>query len=313
MRLPPELLASLQERPDDLAGALVAADWLTSQGDPWGDLITAQCRLEGATDPATFVTFRKQADALLRQHGERWLGAAVTATWRRGFVERVELDELSLLPRVLASDIAGLARDFSLRGTPRALQQALAQLVEAAPPRLEGLALSGAGTLSAALPPLRRLEVHRLSLDWTFPAEGLRELTITDAPSPALEAWLAVAPSTLERLELLEVELPFPSVRALIDRQQRLRTLHLEDDLPDDLAGWLAQSPVLATLEHLALGGPLTDDGLDAVLKHFARFSRLKTLVLYGGRFGPTARKWAYKQLPQLRFEPRRPPAGWAR
>jgi hypothetical protein len=79
------------------------------------------------------------------------------------------------------------------------------------------------------------------------------------------------------------------------------------------VALWLANSPVLATLDHLALGGPLTDVGLDALLTNFARFSRLQTLVLYGGRFGPTRRKWAYKQLAQISFEPRRPPADWAK
>lgn len=313
MKLPPELLATLKQRPDELAGFLVAADWLTSRGDPWGELISAQCRLEGATDPGVFVTFQKQADALLRTHRKRWLGAEVTARWRRGFVERIELRDLASFPSVLASDIGGLAREYSLHGTPHALKQALAELSAAASPRLEGLTLSGKGSLSAALPPLSTLEVHRLALDWTLAPRTLRELLIADAPSPSLVPWLQQAPGSFERLELLELDLPAAALQALVDRQRGLRTLHLEDDLPDDVAGWLAHSPVLATLDHLALGGPLTDVGLDAVLTNFARFSRLQTLVLYGGRFGPTRRKWAYKQLAQISFEPRRPPADWAK
>jgi uncharacterized protein (TIGR02996 family) len=312
MKLPPELLATLEQRPGELAGFLVAADWLTARGDPWGELISAQCRLEGATDPSVFLTFQKQAAALLLAHGTRWLGGEVSATWRRGFVERIELDDLASFPRVLASEIGGLAREYSLRGTPPELKQALRELCDAAPQRLEGLTLRGKGALSAPLPPLRRLEVHRLALDWTSAPSTLRELFIADAPSPSLVPWLQQAPASFERLELLELELPATTLQPLVDRQQRLRTLHLEDDLPDDVAVWLGNSPVLATLDHLALGGPLTDVGLDAVLTHFARFSRLRTLVLYGGRFGPTRRKWAYKQLAQISFEPRRPPSNWA-
>jgi hypothetical protein len=80
-----------------------------------------------------------------------------------------------------------------------------------------------------------------------------RETAASSSATARRTGRLAGAPSTLERLELLEVELPSASLRAFIDRQQRLRTLHLEDDLPDDLAGWLAQSPVLATLALQAL------------------------------------------------------------
>ena len=313
MKLPPELLATLKERPDELAGFLVAADWLTSRGDPWGELISAQCRLEGATDPGVYVTFQKQAAALLRAHRKRWLGADVSARWRRGFIERIDLDDLASWPAVLASELGGLAREYALRGTPRALEQALAELIAAAPPRLEGLTLSGKGSLSAPLPLMRKLEVHRLALDWTLAPPPLHELFIADAPSPSLVPWLQHAPGSFERLELLELDLPAATLQPLVDRQQGLRTLHLEDDLPDDVARWLANSPVLATLDHLALGGPMTDDGLDAVLTHFARFSRLQTLVLYGGRFGPTRRKWAYKQLAQISFEPRRPAPDWTK
>jgi hypothetical protein len=37
----------------------------------------------------------------------------------------------------------------------------------------------------------------------------------------------------------------------------------------------------------------------------------LKALVVYGGRFGPTLKRMAYKQLPRLRFETVRPPDDW--
>ncbi len=39
--------------------------------------------------------------------------------------------------------------------------------------------------------------------------------------------------------------------------------------------------------------------------------AELKALVVYGGRFGPTLKRMAYKQLPRLRFETVRPPDDW--
>jgi hypothetical protein len=309
MKLPPELVAALDV--DDLAGCQVVADWLIARGDPWGDLINAQCRLEDSTDPAAFLAFKRQADTLIATNRLTWLGAAVVAHWRRGFVERLEVEAPTLLPSALGSPVGGLTRQLALSGGPLSLRAMLDTVLAMPPARLETLSLTGKGTLSGPLPSPCGLEVHGLTLDWVHEPGALRRLSVADAPAPALEPWLAGVPSTLERLELLMVDLPHPALQALVDRQGRLRVLHLEDDLPDDLARWLAGSPVLKHLDHLALGGPLTDDGLDAVLTHFARFSRLKSVVLYGGVFGPTAKKWAFKQLPRLLFGKQRPGLEW--
>ncbi|HEY1088995.1 MAG TPA: hypothetical protein VGE37_14925, partial [Archangium sp.] len=190
MKLPAELLASLES--GELAAYLVAADWLIAQGDPWGELINAQCRLEGATDPSVFVTFKKQADALLKKHGERWLGARVAAAWHRGFVERVELDDVELVPRVLGSDVGGLTRDLAVSGTPSEIERALS--VRA--PRLRGLALHSTGlselvedertersargqsSTGSDRPGLQRLELHRVALDARFDCSALKWLSV---------------------------------------------------------------------------------------------------------------------------------------
>jgi hypothetical protein len=335
MKLPDDLLASLDEAGRE--AYLVAADWLLSQGNPWGELINAQCQLENVTSPLAFLTFRKQVTELLGKHGLRWLGGPVPAVWFRGFVERVEPEDLSLLPSVLDSEVGGLARDFELAELPSALERSMQSLLQASPPRLRGLTLARPGPTErheaerrgtlrrrrrAAPPPaerqrvripsglaVQRLEVRGVELDWSFDGSGLRRIAVSDADVDP--AWLAGAPRTIDQLELLQCEVPHAALMKLIDGQWALRVLHLEDDLPDDLARWLADSPAISRLDHLALGGPFTDDGLDAILKRFARFSRLKSLVLYGGVFGPTIRKWAYKQLPQLTIERRRPGVGW--
>ncbi len=311
MKFPAELLELLTSRPDDVAGYVVAGDWLTSQGHPWGEFIATQCRLQLETDPSQFLTLRRRGEALLAEHGRRWLGVPdAKVEWKWGFVERLSLKETSELDAVVASDAGPLARRLELWGGPESLRVALGKLGGFV--RLEGLALSGQGQVQAPVPPVRRLSSTGLGLDWSSVSPALLELQLADVRDPTLSAWLdSGAPGTLERLELLDVELPLGTTQKLVDRQTALRVLHLEDDLPDDLARWLAKSPVLSKLEHLALGGPATDEGLDAMLVDFARFSRLKTIVLYGGRFGPTLRKWAYKQLPRLTFEARRPPADW--
>ncbi len=315
MKLPPGLLDALISSPDAQAGYLVAADWLTSAGDPWGEFISAQCRLVGETDPSQFMALRRRAEALLEANSTRWLGTGdAEVDWRWGFVERLTLHETGPLEAVLRSQVGGLLRTLSLEGGPTALGLALERLHRLAPPRLEGLALSGKGLVEGAVPPVRRLQCTGLSLEWArIDAEKLVELRLIEVRDAGLRGWLeGEGPTALQHLELLELALPLHTTQRFIERQTSLEALHLEDDLPDDLAVWLAQSPVLSKLEHLALGGPATDVGLDAMLRHFARFSRLKTLIVYGGRYGPTVKKWAYKQLPQLVFEARRPPSGWA-
>ncbi|MFZ5441314.1 MAG: TIGR02996 domain-containing protein, partial [Myxococcota bacterium] len=262
MTLPPELLEAIVARPDDRSAYLVAADWLTSQGEPWGELISAQARLQGETDPATFLAVRRRADELLRAHAQRWLGADVDAEWRWGFVERLSLPELGALPRLLASEVGRLARELALEGPPLQLAAALASLAKpGAMPRLEALTLRGAGRVDVALPPVRRLDVTGLTLDWARLPSALEALSLRDLRDGALGPWLERhAPPTLARLELLELDLPHPALREVIERQRALQTLHVEDDLPDELARWLARSPALARLEHLALGGPATDE-----------------------------------------------------
>jgi len=83
------------------------------------------------------------------------------------------------------------------------------------------------------------------------------------------------------------------------------------DDLADDVLQWLSRSPLLSQLNHLTVGGPFTDAGLDAVLREFARFSRVAELVLFGGAVSRSLRSMARKQLPQLLLLKQAPPVHW--
>jgi uncharacterized protein (TIGR02996 family) len=82
------LLAEIRARPEDDAPRLVYADWLTEQGDPYGEFIRLQCaRARG--DDAGELRERE----LWAQHGASWcqtLGVEREhVEFRRGFVEKV--------------------------------------------------------------------------------------------------------------------------------------------------------------------------------------------------------------------------------
>ena len=77
----PELEAAiLAAAPDDPAPCLVYADWLESQGDPRGELISLQHAMRLQSGPAQFVEFKKRAEALRLKHQSLWLGARVVAS-----------------------------------------------------------------------------------------------------------------------------------------------------------------------------------------------------------------------------------------
>lgn len=83
-----ELEAAIGEAIDDLDRYEVYADWLLEKGEPRGELVQAQCRLEREGESPSLL---ERVDDLLKEHGARWLGPAAVARaaeveWKRGFV-----------------------------------------------------------------------------------------------------------------------------------------------------------------------------------------------------------------------------------
>ncbi|MBY0231518.1 MAG: WGR domain-containing protein [Gemmataceae bacterium] len=69
------LEAALADDPDDLANHMAYADWLAEEGDPRGDFIRLQLRLEDESLPAAErKKLRTQETKLLRKHLAEWLG-----------------------------------------------------------------------------------------------------------------------------------------------------------------------------------------------------------------------------------------------
>lgn len=317
MTIPTVVVEALVATPDDPAPYQVAGDVLVQAGDPWGELIAVQCQLQNRTDPGEFLALRRRSDALLAANGVRWTGTlGARVAWRWGFIEHLALDDARDLPRVLATEPGRLIRSLELRGNASVLNPALKELSESRPPRLERLVLAGRGAIVNPFPNVKGLSCEGLRSEVPFSTlapQSLRSLRLVSNEWPELGTWLqSLDAKALTEIELLDLGTKgVHGLEPLIERQVGLSRLHLEDDLVDDLARWLAVSPVLKTLDHLALGGPSTDEGLDAILVNFARFSRLKSLVLYGGRYTPATKRMAYRQLPQIRFDSVRPIRQW--
>ena len=91
-----ELEARIQANPEDREAYLVYADWLSERGDPRGELITVQAKLE---DNPADGALRDREQSLLAAHRETWLGELakldpkqdLAVTWRWGFMRAVRV------------------------------------------------------------------------------------------------------------------------------------------------------------------------------------------------------------------------------
>lgn len=307
-----DLQTAIAEAPDQAEPYLVYADWLQSQGDAHGEYISLMHALEHETDASRFLTRKKRVDALVAENAERWLNGVkvLDAKWRWGFIRKARIEASSL--RALLDSRAGrFPRELTLTGHSSALHVGL----ESVPATLTGLRLEPTyrdeRVVASSLPVLKRLALG--PGQWVLPSwaeANLRDLWL-EAPlaHPTLLPFLASAAANLHTLQL--TEWPEPVEASLSDAMPALRRLSVTDDLADDLLIWLAKSPLISQLDHLTIGGPFTDDGLEAVLRAFARFSRVSEIVLWGGAVSRQLRSMAKKQLPQLLLLKQAPAITW--
>ena len=100
-----ELIARVAEAPDDDAPRLVLADWLSQQGEARGELIVTACTLNRADLPiGVRRALVKRHDALLQEHGKRWLAEIGLrpdeGRFVRGMVEEAQVWSPSLLKNI---------------------------------------------------------------------------------------------------------------------------------------------------------------------------------------------------------------------
>ncbi len=250
MTLPPapeaDLLRAIAEDPDDPAAYLVYADHLLQRGDPRGELIQLQLRLEALApdDPAREPLTAREAE-LLRPLAAPWTELGATCGFRRGFLDLLDLPAVAFRAHTAASPAAA---------------DALAHLrrLELSWATSSGNARFTDADLAAvlALPALRRLEHLKIHGHRLGPPSGvalaradlprLRSLRLSDAfvRDSTIAALVGAAPH-------------LPSLESLT-----LTTNQLTDAAAEALAGW----PHLARLRHLDLSSiDIYDPGCNSI------------------------------------------------
>ena len=96
MTLEDAFLQAILETPDDDLPRLAYADWFEERGDPRGEFIHVQCRLDrmDAEDDLRFE-LEEREDELLRRHQDEWLGTLRPLlrywTFARGFLDTIRV------------------------------------------------------------------------------------------------------------------------------------------------------------------------------------------------------------------------------
>jgi uncharacterized protein (TIGR02996 family) len=177
------LLQAIYEAPDDDVPRRVYADWLLSQGDARGELITLQCERR---EP-------RRVAALLAAHKKEWLGVLApvvvpqTAKFERGFPSEVEL-RFSALRQL--SPVTGDPAWNTLRTlivSSEALVPPLALLLHPAMKHvyeLRGLQPADVRSIARAGSPV---QYRKLTLDWDGNKKTLEALA-NRVVFPRLEA-----------------------------------------------------------------------------------------------------------------------------
>jgi uncharacterized protein (TIGR02996 family) len=268
-------LQAILDDPEADTPRLIFADWLEEHGDPRGEFIHLQYRLEREPNhPHRGEWAEREAD-LCDKHAHAWVGPLVPVVeepiFRRGFLEEAELRaEYFLDNSGYLFEHAPIRRLHFCRVRPGEMPLLAAS---AALERLIGLSfphanLRGADFLAfAASPNLGRLAALDLSSNH-LGVEGATALATLTAP--------------LRELDLRRTHLAGPALAELLPSALMVGLTHLDlagNGLDDAAVALLAQSPTAAGLKRLDLrANRITDAGAEALLTspHLARGMELR-------------------------------------
>jgi uncharacterized protein (TIGR02996 family) len=172
-----ELEANIRADPGAVEPYLAYAGWLQARGDPRGDLIVVQHRLESATGPEKERLLAEQADLITRAGvgscGTRRV--TVSEVWRRGFVQRLSIQrrEQVTLHELLEHRTLQFLEELNSPG-PESLTADAPQLTT-----LRALRISGASTSLRAGVASR---IERLEVFDTDDRTTLQDLSRTEWP-----------------------------------------------------------------------------------------------------------------------------------
>ena len=261
----PELEAAIRGRPDELEPRLAFAEWLTSVGDPHGELIRVEAQMLGAPIERVRELTARRTELLLARFPVR--SAAIelirNERWRVGFVDELALcgsEGLDPLQLLSLFDEAAYAFITTLRLEPLHVHPArdheitriLVQHLASRAPTIRTLALVGQRHSHSAR------QLGDLS-DLLDPIPGLTSLDVQGTGYTASRA--VVLP------ELRSLDLDYsPTQRELLaalDAPSLVRLSLLDEHDLDGLAIWLA--PRLGRITSLVARGRLGDRGAAAL------------------------------------------------
>lgn len=292
-----ELERRLADHPDDRATYEVYADWLQTQGDPRGELIMLMLRAEDQPN----ARLAAQISAFQQRHvNDLHVAFGGTLTWRRGFVDRLEIDRGQInetipqvLDPVLHHESCALISAVGIRdwSTTEVLRATLDLLARRAPRALRRLQLS----VSSELPGLAQLDVLSNLTSLTIASHGGGPTTVYN---PIDLSWALGHQATRDIAHhswpLTHLELDFGQGNAQFDD---LRPLFRRTDtslthfnvatrsmtrsgFATELVGSLVTSPLAGQLEHLGLQIDLSRADYRTLLEHKHRFKRLRSASL---------------------------------
>lgn len=300
-----ELEARIHANPNDREAFLVYADWLSERGDPRGELITVQAKLEEGDDAA----LRDREQKLIAGNRDVWLGELakldpkqdLAVTWRWGFPHSVrigpptddyetsEIDFPDTITKLLALPGMAFLRELvigamSYDDYPTSWSGCIEALAEAGvPPSLRRLEFSRGGfwdisstelgDLSPLYPQLAKLEELRIEL-------GAMELGAMQLPA-------------LKKLAIETGGLAGENVKSITDaRWPALETLSLCIGESGNDYGCTVEFSDLEPLfvaenlphvKHLALSNSSLADEIAAALVGSRILPRLQTLEIAKG------------------------------
>ena len=275
-----ELIAAIEENPDDVENFRVYGDWLEAQGHPRGQLIAMYFLKERLTDHHKLLYLNKKIAQYITAHQATFLGpleswmhpemSQHSVVWRYGFIRGVTLMTEPPLRALLEHPSGRFVRDLHLRLWEK--QQAVVDmLAEIAPKTLRDLRLevwNATADLGALWPRLSKLE--ELAIEGSEQEYGridLPNLRVASLPGDAVVS-LGQTPA-LEHLSLRFTERQRVSdVLALLERTDlpKLTELELHDaSFANEIVERLASTPVGRQLREINLDGSgLTNAGAKA-------------------------------------------------
>ena len=279
-----QLIAAIENDPDDVENYRVYADWLESNGQPRGQLIQLELLRERLTDRSKLNHLNNKIAVYFDTNKAHFIGALKSwpnmryeATysygplyWRYGFIRRAEIhagkDPAACLRELIASASGRFLIELQLR------VDVLDVLLERVPASLRELAvIVDAIDLSAAWPKLARL--HRLSIHVNNPVLGtidlpeLRKLAITTEIAELVQAPRI---PKLETLNLFGGRGATPILKFLDRLDAPATKLELDHvSSVDDIVGRLADTRIGRQLTEVALpSSTLSDAGIRDWLDH---------------------------------------------